>query len=394
MGAGEVSCCALLINNYGGLSNLEVGVVVKSCVAWFRGGAAASSSSSSLKLSHLIVGPVMTSLGMRGFSLSLLPLDRPAPGGMERLQDLLMAPTGSNAWPKVVPLPTDDDSITTTTREEEEDSTTTIPTGEAASQLSSLLSRSDILHHPGRPLACTFLAALVETSTAALLASESLLNELDSKVGDGDTGETFKQMAHLVDATVLPPLRAGCGRSNKPPPPARRLDSESLKFLSSQVVVEGPSLFQLLLTAMLSDMSDALGEFVGGSSGMLYTLLLRVASTSLAAGASCVEAFSSALLAVGSAANSKEGDRSMLDALHPALRAAHAALLQGRGLLAAFREAGTAAELGAQATACMLPCAGRSSWISPEITRGISDPGAVAASIWISALARAFEKES
>lgn len=66
----------------------------------------------------------------------------------------------------------------------------------------------------------------------------------------------------------------------------------------------------------------------------------------------------------------KVGDRTMIDALEPALLA-----LKNEGLAAAA----AAAKVGTESTAQMLEAkAGRSSYLNSESLEGVKDPGAVA----------------
>lgn len=75
-----------------------------------------------------------------------------------------------------------------------------------------------------------------------------------------------------------------------------------------------------------------------------------------------------------------EGDRTMLDALLPAVRALEA----GEGLAGAA----AAAKLGAERTATMTSArAGRSSYVPEDALRGVPDPGAVAFAAIFAALA-------
>ncbi len=85
----------------------------------------------------------------------------------------------------------------------------------------------------------------------------------------------------------------------------------------------------------------------------------------------------------------------MLDALGPLARALRqhrdvALTLDGR-LRAALAAAVQAVQRGAAATADMAPVAGRSCWVAPEVARGVQDPGAAAAAVWVVAVARALE---
>ena len=77
---------AILLNNLGGVSGLELGVVTDDVLATPLG-----------QRAELVLGPasLMTSLSMRGFSISAIPLDDP-------LRAALRAPVGATvAWPGV-----------------------------------------------------------------------------------------------------------------------------------------------------------------------------------------------------------------------------------------------------------------------------------------------------
>ncbi|HEY7303232.1 MAG TPA: DAK2 domain-containing protein, partial [Bryobacteraceae bacterium] len=80
------------------------------------------------------------------------------------------------------------------------------------------------------------------------------------------------------------------------------------------------------------------------------------------------------------------GDRTMLDALLPFVRALNAAFEAGQPLSEALADAAAAAEEGAQATTQMLPRRGRSSYLGDRCL-GHPDPGAVAVAIWLRAVA-------
>ena len=76
----------------------------------------------------------------------------------------------------------------------------------------------------------------------------------------------------------------------------------------------------------------------------------------------------------------------MLDALYPAVDALQAGLQWGVSLAEAWQQCVLAAEEGAAATAAMRPRAGRAAYLGDRAV-GIPDGGAVAASIWLRALA-------
>ena len=73
----------------------------------------------------------------------------------------------------------------------------------------------------------------------------------------------------------------------------------------------------------------------------------------------------------------------MLDALIPANLAFKRQVGRGSSMIDAFEAAVTAAETGAKATSRMYAAAGRSSYVRSELTEGVVDPGATAATVWL-----------
>jgi dihydroxyacetone kinase-like protein len=83
------------------------------------------------------------------------------------------------------------------------------------------------------------------------------------------------------------------------------------------------------------------------------------------------------------------GDKTMFDALHPALEALDQALGAGTSTAAAFAAAASAAERGRDATIPMVARKGRASYLG-ERSAGHQDPGATSAALLIEAAASAF----
>ena len=83
------------------------------------------------------------------------------------------------------------------------------------------------------------------------------------------------------------------------------------------------------------------------------------------------------------------GDKTMFDALAPALDALDAALASGSGLAAALADATVAAEKGRDATESMVARKGRASYLGQRSV-GHVDPGATSAAMLIAAAASAF----
>jgi dihydroxyacetone kinase-like protein len=131
---------------------------------------------------------------------------------------------------------------------------------------------------------------------------------------------------------------------------------------------------------------------VGGASGPLYgTAFLRGAgAVASAADVSPAAAFVAALEAaaggIAALGKSAEGEKTMLDALFPAARAARAALESGGDLATTTAAARDAAAAGATATIPLLATKGRASYLG-ERSVGHQDPGATSSALLLAALA-------
>jgi dihydroxyacetone kinase len=173
------------------------------------------------------------------------------------------------------------------------------------------------------------------------------LNALDAKVGDADTGTTLATAAQaiLADLDRLP-------------------------------LAEAPELCAAL--------ADRLAMGMGGSSGILLAIFVAAMGVRAGAPPDWHAALREGVASVQRYGGAKEGDRTMLDALIPAV----AALEAGGGLAGAAR----AARGGADATAAMTKArAGRSSNVRADALRGVPDPGAVAVAAVFEELARESE---
>ncbi len=283
-----------LLNNLGGTSVLEMSVLAYEL--------ARSALGPKIKL---MVGPaaMMTSLDMRGVSISVYPLTAED-------EKALKAQTPLAAWP-----------------------------GAHAMTAPVLLALPDGLT-PIRPIASAhaqtrdFLTKCCEI----LIGMESDLNGLDAKSGDGDTGSTLAGAA-----------RALIGAMDHLP-------------LADQ-------------TQLYRAIGLELSQTMGGSSGVLLAIFFAAAGDAASAGASMRDALWAGLERMQEIGGARLGDRTMIDALQPALEA-----LSG-GLAAAT----LAARSGANHTATLKRAkAGRAAYVNAGNLEGHVDPGA-------EAVARLFE---
>ena len=147
-----------LLNNLGGTTPLEMSILTKDLL----------DSSIGKRIKYLIgPAPLMTSLDMRGFSVSLLAVN-------DENRELLLQAVGPSAWPamatvkKVKPAP--------------------LPDG-----------LSPIMPVPSHNAETR---ALVLKCCDILIKHEKTLNALDAQSGDGDTGSTLATAARAMQASI------------------------------------------------------------------------------------------------------------------------------------------------------------------------------------------------
>jgi phosphoenolpyruvate---glycerone phosphotransferase subunit DhaL len=144
--------------------------------------------------------------------------------------------------------------------------------------------------------------------------------------------------------------------------------------------------------ALLKTVGMALVSTVGGAAGPLYgTLFLQLGTK--AAGkeeldlAGWTEALDAAVTGVRARGKAEPGDKTMVDALLPALEALRAA--EGEELGEALRRSAAAAEEGMRATIPMEARKGRASYLGPRSVDH-QDPGATSTHMLLDTAAKAF----
>ena len=205
----------------------------------------------------------------------------------------------------------------------------------------------------------TTVATAVDVSSwmqevaSAVEAEATHLTQLDSAIGDGDHGVNmtrgFRAVLEAVDGSQ---------------PPGKQLITAGKTLVSK----------------------------VGGASGPLWGTALRRAGRSLADapaldGPALVTALEAALDGVVELGAAEPGDKTMVDALGPAVRALRAGVEDGGDLAAAIAAAAAAAEEGARSTVPMQARKGRASYLG-ERSVGHQDPGATSSALIVAALGR------
>ena len=141
---------------------------------------------------------------------------------------------------------------------------------------------------------------------------------------------------------------------------------------------------------VLVKVGNTLISAVGGAAGPLYGSFFRAAGKQLtdqtASGEQLVVALDAGLQAVRKLGAASPGDKTMVDALTPALTAFAAQLGAGRDLASAARQAAEAAEAGARETIPLEARKGRASYLGSR-SIGHQDPGATSSALIVRALA-------
>ncbi len=200
----------------------------------------------------------------------------------------------------------------------------------------------------------------MEESASAIGESRDYLTQLDAAIGDADHGANMDRgFAAVVSALD------GLGDQ----PPGRVLIAAGRTLISN----------------------------VGGASGPLWGSALRGAGKQLGdepefGPGDLADALDAALAAVVELGAAEEGDKTMVDALAPAVRAYRSGVDDGGEVVQALDTAATAAEEGMRATTPMLARKGRASYLG-ERSIGHQDPGATSAAIIVAALDRAVRAE-
>jgi dihydroxyacetone kinase-like protein len=132
---------------------------------------------------------------------------------------------------------------------------------------------------------------------------------------------------------------------------------------------------------------------VGGASGPLWGSALRSGGRVLGEqttfdGPQLVEVLAAALASVKDLGTAALGDKTMVDALEPAVETLRAKIADGEPLARALDEAAAAAEAGMRGTIPLQARKGRASYLG-ERSVGHQDPGATSTALIVRALQRA-----
>jgi triose/dihydroxyacetone kinase / FAD-AMP lyase (cyclizing) len=197
----------------------------------------------------------------------------------------------------------------------------------------------------GAPEPGSGLADLLVAVSAGLAARRDELNRLDGVAGDGDLGVTVSLAAEAI-AGIAPAIRT-------------LSTPDALRQVGTEIARKAPSTSGTLV---------AFAFLAAGRVG-------EVDADPRHAGAHAVPYLEAAARSIEERGKVSIGDRTMLDALRPAVDAFRTAIELGHPVHDAVRSAASAADQGAAATAAMTPTVGRAAWLG-ERARDHEDAGA------------------
>ncbi|XP_030855441.1 triokinase/FMN cyclase-like [Strongylocentrotus purpuratus] len=293
---------ALMINNLGGTSNLEMAIVARSVLQYL----------SDAGVKRVYCGCFMTSLEMVGISLTILILDQSG----QRASYLDQA-TSAPAWPSV------------SHRHGKISLGKELPVLEQASSGSTPVTRK------GEKLSnesCKRIKTVLSSVCYRLMESEKLLNDLDTSSGDGDCGSTLRRGAEAMKTWI---------------------ESEELLYFSD---VAG----HMSLIA-----EEAMGGSSGAFYG-LFLLAAQQALGDEPGFGDWVEALRQGMDRIMKYGKAEVGDRTMLDPLDAAYRILKEGHTNNSDSMKTLEDAVNAAEQSAEATSMMAARAGRARYVNPD----------------------------
>ena len=198
------------------------------------------------------------------------------------------------------------------------------------------------------------MAAIIEGMAKKIEAEKDYLTQLDNEIGDGDHGINMARGFEAVEKKL-------------------------------------PSLVGGDIGALLKGVGMQLVSTVGGASGPLYGTAFMKAGMACKGlteldGPAFVKAMEAAVDGIKMRGKATEGEKTMLDALCPALKVMQDEVAAGKSLKEALQDAAAAAEKGGEYTKTIIATKGRASYLG-ERSLGHQDPGATSSLYLLQVLA-------
>lgn len=322
----------LVVNNLGGLSNLELGYITDTVLEQLQ-------ADHHIEPKRVIYGALITALNGPGFSVTLLNASKASKevSGVNVIE-LLDAPSNAPGWNAA--------SFTSPQAKKLADNAT-------LNVVKAEVEEAHTSSNSGIKVNAVQFKSLISAGLEEVKKQEPKITRYDTIAGDGDCGETLVAGAKAISAAF-----AGKYSSEL------RLDDAVDTFV---------------------DLGEIVEDSMGGTSGGLYSIYLNALAHALKQNASGFSTLSAELFAKSTPyalealykyTAARKGDRTLIDALAPFVETLH-------NTNGDFAAAVKAAQKGSDSTRKLAAKFGRASYVSEEEFKqfdsegGLPDPGAV-----------------
>ena len=317
----------LLLNNFGGVSNLEIGAILDEATNQLE-------SSYGIKPKRIIQGTLFGSLDGPGFILTILKLSDTNLGSGKTMLEALDANVNAIGWPRCVSTETWEKSYQLPTEKREDQTEETKP--------------SNLRLSPGK------LRSVLTPALNKLIAAEAEVTKYDTVVGDGDCGLGLKRGAESTLSAL------------------DKIESDDIIYAFAEIC-------------------PTIETSMDGTSGALYAIFLNSLASNIRSLSpsspttvstdTWAKALSKSLEGLGRYTPAQPGDRTLIDALVPFVKE-----LEGSGDV---KKAAEKAKEGADRTKGMKASLGRSVYVGGSGFQEVPDPGAYGLSIFLTGIADA-----
>ncbi len=334
----------LLINNFGGTSNLELGGIVSEVMTQLK-------ETYGLKPRRIIAGTFFGSLNGPGFIISVLKLTDTGLEPGKSMLDLLDAPAEANGWSTAIKKETWEKNYEVTKENAE--------TGENEIKQSNL---KGVFYVNSQNLKTTanmrtvnpeVWKSALKSGLKRVIAAESEVTRFDTIVGDGDCGIGLKRGGEAIQEML------------------------ETSTISDDVLVDLTKIIQIVETTM------------DGTSGAIYAIFLNALAASLrnldhlaptlVTAKIWAEALEMSLNALSKYTPAQPGDRTLMDALF--------SFVDVLKRTEDTEKAAAAAKKGADGTKGMKASLGRTVYVGGAGFKEVPDPGAYGLSEFLTGLA-------
>ena len=317
----------LLLNNFGGVSNLELGAILDEATNQLE-------NTYGIKPRRIIQGTLFGSLDGPGFILTLLRIFDTGLGPGKSVLEALDAPTNAIGWPHCASTETWDASLP--------------PPQEQADEKEDAVKPSNIR------LTQQQMKSVLAPALEKLIAAEAEVTKYDTVVGDGDCGIGLKRGAEATLSAI------------------EQIQSDDIMYTFAKICptiemsMDGTSgaLYAIFLNSLASNMRSLSPSSPTPVSIGLWTRALK-----------------KSLEGLGRYTPAQPGDRTLMDALVPFVEELEASQ--------DVKKAAAKAKEGAEKTKGMKASLGRSVYVGGTGFEDVPDPGAHGLSIFLSGIADA-----